>query len=153
MLKANPRIIATGFKTQANYNLQDDTFSDFNGEADIVAFGKWSIEEGTLIGKEMVIIPQNANADIHSFTMEWNGKLYSCAIPDLDLESSTEYTINISSMQTNSNTFQGIIGKISNWKTGSNENTDNQKEYATIHLSALSFKNPISTGCTTAENL
>lgn len=140
MLKANPRIIATGFKTQANYNLQDDTFSDFNGEADIVAFGKWSIEEGTLIGKEMVIIPQNANADIHSFTMEWNGKLYSCAIPDLDLESSTEYTINISSMQTNSNTFQGIIGKISNWKTGSNENTDNQKEYATIHLSALSFK-------------
>ncbi len=140
MLKANPRIIATGFKTQASYNLQDDTFSDLSDEADIVAFGKWSIEEGALIGKEIVIIPQSTNADIHSFTMEWNGRLYSCAIPDLDLESSTEYTINISSMQANSNTFQGIIGKISNWKTGSNENTDNQKKYATIHLSALSFK-------------
>lgn len=140
MLKANPRIIATGLKTQANYNMKDDTFSDLNNAADIVAFGKWSIEEGTLIGKEIIIIPQDINQDEHSLTMEWNGKLYNCAIPDLELESSTEYAINISSMQASSNTFQGIISKIGNWKTGTDKNTDNQKEYATIHLAALSFK-------------
>lgn len=141
MLKANPRIVATGLKTHANYNLQEDTFSDLNNEADIVAFGTWSIEEGTLVGKEIIIIPQSTNEVEHSFTMEWNGKLYNCSIPSLNLESSTEYGINISSMQTNSSTFEGIISKISNWKTGTNKSTDNKKEFATIHLAALSFKN------------
>lgn len=140
MLKANPRIVATGFKTRANYNLMDDTFNDLGHVADIVAFGKWSIEEGTLIGKEIIVIPQEVNENEHSFTMEWNGRLYNCSIPNLNIESSTEYEINISSMQVNSNTLQGIVGSIRNWKTGTGGNTDNQKEYATIHLAALSFK-------------
>lgn len=141
MLKANPRIIATGLKTQANYNLKDDTFSDLNNLADITVFGKWSIKGPSLIGKGLIIIPQEINENEQSFTMEWNGKLYNCSFPNWSLESSTEYTINISSTQAGSIIFQGIISKISSWKPGSEKNTDNQKEYATIHLAALSFKN------------
>lgn len=141
MLKANPRIIATGFKTQANYNLKDDTLSDLNNVGDISVFGKWSVKGASLIGKELIIIPQEINENEQSFMMEWNGKLYNCSFPNWSLESSTEYTINISSTQAGSIIFHGIISKISSWKPGSDKNTDNQKEYATIHLAALSFEN------------
>lgn len=141
MLKANPRIIAAGLKTRANYNLKDDTFSDLSHVADLSAFGKWSMKEGALVGKEIIIVPQEINENDASFTMEWNGKLYNCPFPDLSMESSIEYTINISSTQTGSDVFEGIVSKISDWKAGTDKNTDNQKEYATIHLAALSFTN------------
>lgn len=37
LLKANPRIIATGLKTSADYNLEDGTFSNLTGTQDIIA--------------------------------------------------------------------------------------------------------------------
>ena len=36
LLKANPRIIATGLKTSADYNLEDGTFSNLAGTQDII---------------------------------------------------------------------------------------------------------------------
>ena len=39
LLKANPRIIATGLKTSADYNLEDGTFSNLTGTQDIIASG------------------------------------------------------------------------------------------------------------------
>ena len=139
MLKANPRIVANGVKTKADYNFKDGTFSNLDGTADIVAFGKWVIEEGTLIGKDIIIIPQELDADEQSFTIDWNGRLYNCQFPHLDKQEGSECEINISAMQTSSNVLEGIVGKISDWETGTGGKTDNQKEYATIHLSALSY--------------
>lgn len=37
LLKANPRIVATGLKTSANYNLEDGTFSNLEGTKDITS--------------------------------------------------------------------------------------------------------------------
>lgn len=139
MLKANPKIVATGIKTKANYNLKNDSFSDLDCTADIIAFGKWTIKEGTLIGKEIIIIPQELNAENQSFTIDWNGRLYSCSFPNLDKQEESECEIDISAMQTSSNILEGIVGKITDWETGTGGKTDNLKEYATIHLSALSF--------------
>ena len=59
MLKANPRIIATGFKTQAVYDLQSDKLSDIDdaSEMDIIPFGTWKKEGNSLSGKEFIVIP------------------------------------------------------------------------------------------------
>lgn len=140
LLKANPRIIATGLKTKASYNLQEDTFTELNSIDDITAFGKWSIEEGALTGKEIITLPQQVDKDHQSFTMEWNGKIYNCPFPELDLKSNTQCEIDISGMQTNSNALQGIIAEIGEWQTITGGSTDNQQRYAAIHLSALSFE-------------
>ena len=139
MLKANPRITATGFKTQATYNLKEDVFSELSHPADIITFGKWSIQEERLTGKEFIILPQSVSESEQAFVMEWNGKLYDCSFPTMELESGTEYVINISSIQANDPIFQGIISKINDWKPGAAENTDNQKKYTAVHLAALSF--------------
>ena len=59
LLKANPRIIATGLKTSADYNLEDGTFSNLTGTQDIIASGEWSVKDNKLTGKEFIIIPQS----------------------------------------------------------------------------------------------
>ena len=59
LLKANPRIIATGFYNKADYNLSTEEFTIHKEEdVDIIPYGIWSIKEGKLIGKEIIIIPQ-----------------------------------------------------------------------------------------------
>lgn len=76
MLKANPRIIATGFRTQAVYDLQSDKLSsvDDASETDIIPFGTWKKEGNTLSGKEFIVIPQTHSDGGQAFTLEWNGK-------------------------------------------------------------------------------
>ncbi len=92
MLKANPRIIATGFRTQAVYDLQSDKLSsvDDASETDIIPFGTWKKEGNTLSGKEFIVIPQTHSDGGQAFTLEWNGKIYTCPLPSATIEEDTE---------------------------------------------------------------
>lgn len=140
LLKANPRIIATGLKTSANYNLEDGTFSNLEGTKDIVASGDWKTDkDGKLVGKEIIIIPQAIDGDGQSFIMEWNGRIYSCAIPKVEMGSSMQCPINISTMQSNSNVLSSFAGKIKEWTNIDPMETDNTEDYTAVHISALSF--------------
>lgn len=140
LLNANPRIVATGLKTSANYNLEDGTFSNLEGAKDIIASGKWSIgKDGKLIGKEIIIIPQTIDGDGQSFIMEWGGRLYSCAIPSVEMGSSMQCPINISAMENNSNVLNSFAGKVKAWEDLSPMETDNMEDYSAVHISALSF--------------
>ncbi|WP_373827979.1 fimbrillin family protein, partial [Bacteroides heparinolyticus] len=67
LLKANPRIIATGFKTSADYNLEDGTFANLEGTKDIIASGEWIVKDNKLVGKEIIIIPQAIEDGKHFF--------------------------------------------------------------------------------------
>lgn len=139
LLKADPRIIATGLKTSAIYNLEDGSFSNLEGTQDIIAAGKWTVKDNKLTGKEFIIIPQTINDNKQSFIMEWGGRIYSCAIPEVEMSSSTQCTINISAMQSNSNILNSFAGKIKEWSSLPPIDTDNTEDYAAIHISALSF--------------
>lgn len=137
--KANPRITATGLKTSAVYNLEDGTFTNLEGDRDIVASGEWRVEDGNLTGKEILIIPQVIDGSKQSFVMEWGDRIYNCVIPKTEMGSSTQCEVKISAMQTNSNTLTGIVGTIKEWKNMECLETDNMDEYTTVHISALSF--------------
>lgn len=139
LLKANPRIIATGFKTSADYNLEDGTFSNLEGAQDIITSGEWFVKDNKLTGKEFIIIPQTISNGRQSFIMEWSGRIYSCAIPEVEMGSSTQCTINISAMQSNSNVLSCFAGKIKEWSSLPPIDTDNTEDYTAIHVSALSF--------------
>ena len=58
LLKANPRIIATGLKTSADYNLEDGTFSNLTGTQDIIASGEWSVKETNLPARNSSSYPK-----------------------------------------------------------------------------------------------
>ena len=139
LLKANPRIIATGFKTSADYNLEDGTFANLEGTKDIIASGVWSVKDNKLVGKEIIIIPQAIEEGKYFFIIEWSGRLYSCAIPSMKIGSNMQCSINVSAIQSTSNILNGFAGQIKAWENVEAIETDNTADYTAIHLSALSF--------------
>lgn len=139
LLKANPRIIATGFKTSANYDLETEKFSNLDGTKDIIASGEWTVKDNKLTGKEIIIIPQEINSNEHFFIMEWNGRIYNCAIPHVELNSNMQCPIDISVIQSDNNVLEGFAGQIKDWDNIAPINTDNKADYTAVHVSALSF--------------
>lgn len=142
MLKANPRIIATGFYTHAEYDLKKGTFNLSEGTvSDIISSGTWEKDkDNNLTGKELIIIPQPISKE-QSLQMEWNGRIYSCPIPTPEeIAGSKQYEIRITSMQANSNVLTSMIGSIKEWESSiALENTNNNGSYTALHLSVLSF--------------
>ncbi|WP_291529074.1 fimbrillin family protein [Bacteroides sp. UBA939] len=139
LLKANPHIIATGFRTKANYNLDTDKITDTHEEADIIPHGAWSIKDGKLVGKEIIIIPQTVNPESQSLVMDWNGQIYTCPMPDLTIEGGTQCELDVTAMQTTNHILTGVIGAVFDWKTIEGKEIDNNGKTTSVHLLALSF--------------
>ncbi len=140
LLKANPYIVATGFKTKALYDLETNSFTNLEDDADIIPYGEWSIDKnGNLTGKEIIIIPQDINAETQSFTIDWNGKIYTCPVPTLDIAGSNQCEINITAKENANLTLSGISGEIEAWNTIENGVTQNEENITEIHLASLSF--------------
>ena len=141
MLKANPKIIATGFKTQAVYDLQSDKLSsvDDASETDIIPFGTWKKEGNTLSGKEFIVIPQTHSDGGQAFTLEWNGKIYTCPLPSATIEEDTELEICINALQSTSATLTGVIANIKEWELSEQGESENRYEITAVHTASLSF--------------
>ena len=141
MLKANPRIIATGFRTQAVYDLQSDKLSsvDDASETDIIPFGTWKKEGNTLSGKELIVIPQTHSDGGQAFTLEWNGKIYTCPLPSATIEEDTELEICINALQSTSATLTGVIANIKEWELSEQGESENRYEITAVHTASLSF--------------
>lgn len=142
MLKANPRIIATGFKTQVAYDLQSDKLSaiDDTSEKDIVPFGTWKKEGNTLSGKEFIVIPQTHSDSGQAFTLEWNGKIYTCSLPSAVIKEDTELEICINALQSTSETLTGVIASIKEWGFNEQGESENKYDITAIHTASLSFR-------------
>lgn len=138
MYNSNPRIIATGFKTKADYDLEKGVFINLSNETDIIPTGKWNLIDGALSGKEFIVIPQNITTET-KFIMEWNGKIYTCPMPELTMKESTQCKIDITALQTTSQTLTGIVGEIEDWADGESKSTENNGDISTVHLAALTF--------------
>ena len=141
MLKDDPHIIATGFYTQANYDLEKDEFTGFKNAADITPTGKWEVESGKLIGKEFIILPQEIN-DEQVFQIDWNGRIYTCPVPSVEtLDGNKLYEIEINTEESESSQLSGLLASISDWPAADElEDVDSENGAPILHLSALSFE-------------
>lgn len=142
MLAANPRIIATGFKTKAVYNLQTDELAavDEDSETDIVPYGTWKKDGEVLSGKEFIIVPQTHPDTEQAFTLEWNGKIYTCSLPSAVIKKDTELEIRIDALQSTSSTLEGIIVGIKDWEVSETGESENNYNITAIHTASFSFK-------------
>lgn len=139
MLEADPKIVAAGFYTQAEYDLEADAFDQLGQIADIIPGGSWKKDGGKLTGKEFIVIPQPTTSG-QLLQMEWNGRVYSCLIPELEaVDSNTQYEVDINAIQSNSEQLTGIVATIDTWEEGIRQETDNTSPNASLHLSVLSF--------------
>lgn len=142
MLKANPKIIATGFKTQAVYDLQSDKLSKVHeeSETDIIPAGVWKKDGNGLSGKEFIVIPQIHSDSEQAFTLEWNGKIYACSLPSATIKEDTELEIRIDALQSTSETLTGIIANIKEWGYSEQGESENKYDITTVHTASFSFK-------------
>lgn len=139
MLAADPKLVAAGFYTRAEYDLETGTFGNLEQMADIVPGGSWKIEDDKLTGKELIVIPQNTGSG-QLLQMEWNGRIYTCLIPGLEaVDSNTQYELDITARQSSSEMLSGAVATIAQWEEGSRQETDNSSPHAALHLSVLSF--------------
>lgn len=141
MKKSNPRIIVTGFRTVANYDLEAETFHDLKNEHGIVAAGEWKIDskKGFLSGKEFIIIPQTVDPDKQSIVMEWNGNIYSCAMPAINMKSNMQCNISITAKNKDGNELSCFTGEIKEWDDAEPSATDNTETINAVYISAFSF--------------
>ena len=139
MLRENPRIIASGFYTQADYDLQTGKISNYNTKSDIVSSGSWRKEDKKLIGKEIIVIPQEVSSDEQFFTIDWNGKMYTCPISIESLDNSSQCKISLKVSQDANYTFTGIVGKIEDWGELTEAESEGNYQITSIHIAALSF--------------
>ena len=142
MLEDDPHIVATGFYTQANYDLEKDGFTGFKNADDITPNGTWEVKSGKLVGKEFIFIPQEIN-DEQFFQIDWNGRIYTCPIPSSveTLEGNKQYEIEINMEESESNQLSGLLASISDWPVADElEGVDSENGAQILHLSALSFE-------------
>lgn len=142
MLKANPRIIATGFRTQALYDLQSDELSevDEESETDIIPSGVWKETDNGLSGKEFIVIPQTHSDSKQAFSLEWNGKIYACSLPSAIIKEDTELEIQINALQNAGESLTGVIASIKEWGASEQGDSENEYDITAIHTASLSFK-------------
>ena len=140
LFKANPRIIASGFCTEAKYDFQTETFSELAKPADIIPYGEWEKDDNSLTGKEFIVIPQANTDGKQSFTMEWNGKIYVCPMPQLEMESDVVCEINIEAFQSTSYTLSGVVSSIKEWGSVQEGESTTDVNLSSVKIAALSFE-------------
>lgn len=140
LLKADPRIIASGFCTEAEYDFLTGTFGKLSAPADIIPHGEWTKEDGCLTGKEFIVVPQGNTDGGLVFTMEWNGKIYVCPMPDVDMKSDVVCEISINAFQSTSHTLSGAVSSIKEWGAVEKGESDTQVALSSVRTAALSFK-------------
>ena len=140
MLKDNLQIIATGFCSQAEYDFLEDEFTPTGQCYNITPSGEWKEEDGKLVGKEFIIIPQ-AVGEEQTLQMEWNGKIYTCTMPEIEeTDGNMQYEIEIEATENTSHLLSGIVASIEDWPIPIEKTTDNKAQYTALHLSVLTFK-------------
>ena len=77
ILSVKPTLSVSGFYTKTIYDFQKKTFSAYSEEKDITPAGEWEIKDGRLVGKELILIPQEATVGYQYITLEAAGKLYT----------------------------------------------------------------------------
>lgn len=139
--KNNPSIRINDVFTQARYDFETKEFSLFNEIQNILPNGEWSIDNGTLIGKRSILIPQTIAAGTEILTLSADSKRYECQLAEnyeLGSGTSCELTILYNPQQG----ISGIIPDINDWKEGNkSEITPVEKvEKTCISISDFDFE-------------
>lgn len=140
LLDADPYIIASGFKTRAQYDVLSGSFENLEHAADIIPYGKWEKKGEKLVGKEFIVIPQDENDGELVFVMEWNGRLYTCPMPDIEMESNMICEIDIRAFQTTSSTLSSATAHIKEWEYSTEAESNTEYDLSTVRIASLSFK-------------
>lgn len=141
MLSVKPTLSVSGFYTKTSYDFQKKTFSGYSEEKDIIPAGEWGIEDGRLIGKEFILIPQEATPGYQYITLEAAGKLYTSLLPStLQLKSGKQRELEIKFVSAEDVLMSKVNGEIGDWDGTEIDHTESVTLHKYIDVSKLTFQ-------------
>ena len=128
MLTANPKLSVSGFYTKSIYDFQKKSYSSFTDEKDIIPTGEWEIVDERLVGKDLILIPQEATVGYQYITLEANGKPYTCLLPSTFVAAEDIL-------------MSKLNGEINDWEGTEVDHTGSETLHKYIDVSKLTFEN------------
>ena len=159
MLSVKPTLSVSGFYTKTSYDFQKKTFSGYSEEKDIIPAGEWEIKDGRLIGKEFILIPQEATPGYQYITLEAAGKLYTSLLPStLQLKSGKQRELEIKFVSAEDVLMSKVNGEIGDWDGTEIDHTESVTLHKYIDVSKLTFEKSnvykvLHSGKQVAENM
>lgn len=141
MLSVNPTLSVSGFYTKAIYDFQKKMFFTYSEEKEITPAGEWEIEEGRLVGKELILIPQEATVGYQYITLEAGGKPYTCLLPStLQLKSGKQRELEITFVADEDILMSKVSGEIGDWDGTEVDQTESVTLHKYVDVSKLTFE-------------
>lgn len=141
ILSVKPTLSVSGFYTKAIYDFQKKTFSAYSEEKDITPAGEWEIKDGRLVGKELILIPQETTVGYQYITLEAAGKLYTSLLPlTFQLESGKQRELEITFVSAKDILMSEMNGEIGDWEGTEVDHTESVILHKYIDVSELTFE-------------
>ncbi|MDR0940259.1 MAG: fimbrillin family protein [Mediterranea sp.] len=138
---ANPKLSVCGFYTEATYDFQNDTLIGRVKERDIVPSGAWKMENGRLVGKELILIPQECNPGYQYVALEVGGKKYTSFLPSTtQARAGKQMELKISFDSSSDMLLSDVEGDIEEWGEGGKESAPSELVHQFVNVSELDFK-------------
>jgi uncharacterized protein (TIGR02145 family) len=140
LLDANPIVRISGMYTNAFYSFFSDQFSSYNTPTDIIPNGTWKIDNGVLVGKSAILIPQIIYASSTLIKLEIDGVFFDCKLDEdfsFESESFNNFTLTVSPNHGGLQT--GISTNICNWEKVQKKNIEATSVLSYVSISKLVF--------------
>ena len=140
MLAANPELSISGFYTNAIYDFQKDTYAAYSKEDDLTLAGEWIVESGRLVGKDVILIPQEATVGYQYITLKAGGRIYTSPLPStLQLQSGKQRELVITFVSDEDILMSKVEGEVGDWEGTDTDYTESETLHKYIDVSKLTF--------------
>lgn len=141
ILSANPKLSVYGFYTKTNYDFQKTSYSGYSEEKAITPFGEWQIKEERLIGKELILIPQQTTEGHQYILVEAEGKKYVSLLPsNLQLQEGKQRELEITFATDQDILMSKVTGEIGEWEGAEVDPAESVTLHKYVDVSQLTFE-------------
>lgn len=141
ILAAKPTLSVNGFYTKVIYDFQKNAFSAYSEEKKITPAGEWKIEDGCLVGKELILIPQETTVGYQYISLEAEGKPYTSLLPStLQLKSGKQRELKITFVADEDILMSKVSGEIGDWDGTEIDQSESVTLHNYIDVSKLTFE-------------
>lgn len=142
LLAADPQLSVCGFFSKTSYDFQKDSYSDYSEEKDIIPAGIWKIEGDRLIGKQLILIPQETTEGLQYVTLEVGDKTYNSLLPPtLILQNGKQRELEITFKSAEEVLMGDMKGEIDDWEGTETDCTESAIVRKYVDISKLTFEN------------
>lgn len=141
MLTADPQLSVCGFYTKAIYDFQQKSYLAYSEEKAITPAGKWEMQDGRLVGKDLILIPQETTVGNQYIILKAGGKTYSSLLPStLKLQSGKQRELEITFVGTEDILMSKVQGEIGDWEEDGTDHAESETIHKYIDISKLAFE-------------